>query len=177
MTQLYPIPLRKLLVSHPAHFISLGFGSGLSSKAPGTCGSLVAVPFLPYFWTLSPAIAIFLICIGFGFGVWCTGKTAQAMMTDDPGAIVWDEVIGMLITAFPVIAVKNWTALELSTSVYTVAYHSLVVFVLFRFIDILKPFPVAWADRKYHGGFGIMFDDFLAGVLASFIFVLFLFLI
>jgi len=144
--------LAKLSLSNPFHFLALGFGSGLAPKAPGTFGTLAA---LPLYWlmmdlTLSVYIAITLVITVVGF--WICDRTAKDMQVHDHGAIVWDEVAGMLITMIAA----------------PVSITSLVIgFALFRFFDILKPWPIKWLDKHVHGGFGIMIDDVLAGVFAA----------
>lgn len=144
--------LAKLSLTNPFHFLALGFGSGLAPKAPGTFGTLAA---LPLYWlmmdlSLSLFVAITVIITVVGF--WICDKTAKDMQVHDHGAIVWDEVAGMLITmiAAPV-------------SLTSVA----VGFVLFRFFDIVKPWPIKLLDRHVDGGFGIMIDDVLAGIFAA----------
>ncbi len=144
-------PLQNLRLSHPAHFLALGFGSGLSPVAPGTMGTLVTLPLV---WLLAFSgqtgylLVTLLACVA---GVWICGRTARDMGVHDHGAIVWDEVAGMLLTmiAVPV----NWLTL-------------LVGFLLFRMLDIFKPWPISYLDKHVHGGAGIMADDILAGVVA-----------
>lgn len=144
-------PLQHLRLSHPAHFLALGFGSGLSPIAPGTMGTLVTLPLvwlLAFSGQTSYLLITVLACIA---GVWICGRTARDMGVHDHGAIVWDEVAGMLLTmlAVPV----NWLTL-------------LVGFLLFRLLDILKPWPISYLDKHVHGGAGIMADDILAGLMA-----------
>lgn len=152
----------KTLIKKPAAFIAYGFGSGLSPKAPGTFGTLVAIPiyWLIQDWSLT-AYLIFTV-IAFLFGIWICQKTVDWLKQDDPGGVVWDEVVGYLVTM--IAAPKGWLWIVMG-------------FVLFRFFDILKPWPVNLADRKLHGGLGIMLDDILAGIysLAALQFVLMLY--
>jgi phosphatidylglycerophosphatase A len=162
--------LRHLLLKHPAHFFSLGFGSGLSPKAPGTCGSLAALPLVWFFWMLPFPSAVLVVLIAFVFGVWCTDVTAKAMKVEDPGAIVWDEIVGMLIAGLPL----NYFGFDQFTTIENLGFL-LFVFGFFRLFDIAKPFPVSWADQNFHGGFGIMLDDVLAGALASLVFLVLIF--
>lgn len=139
------------LFSHPANFFALGFGAGLARVAPGTVGSLVAIPF---FLLLSPANVFFylgLVIILFAFGVWCCEVSARLLGVHDHSGIVWDEIVGMLIALFAV--PKTWTYLVLG-------------FLLFRLFDIWKPWPIGWVDRKVGGGMGIMLDDVIAGLMA-----------
>ncbi|RHW76012.1 phosphatidylglycerophosphatase A [Colwellia sp. RSH04] len=138
-------------LASPIQFLALGFGSGLAPKAPGTFGTLAAIPLylvLMNLTTLYYAVATVLICIA---GVYICGKAAAEVGVHDHPAIVWDEIAGFLITMFMV----------------PFSIQSLVVgFLLFRFFDILKPWPISIADKKLKGGFGIMFDDILAGFFA-----------
>jgi phosphatidylglycerophosphatase A len=141
----------KLSLTNPVHFLALGFGSGLAAKAPGTFGTLAAVPLylllaqLSLPWYL--AIAVFCSVIG----IYICGKAAKDMGVHDHGAIVWDEVAGLLITMIAAPQGVIWLVIG---------------FGLFRFFDIVKPWPIRWLDAKVHGGFGIMIDDVLAGVFA-----------
>ncbi|WKE64912.1 phosphatidylglycerophosphatase A [Gallaecimonas kandeliae] len=144
-------PLKKLSLKNPWHFLALGFGSGLAPKAPGTFGSLAAIP-LFYLLALLPWPAYLALTLAAVLGgIAICARASHDMGVHDHGAIVWDEVAGMLITLF--LAPTQW-------------YWVLAGFALFRFFDILKPWPIGWADRKLHGGFGIMMDDVLAGLLA-----------
>lgn len=144
--------LSKLSLKNPIHFLALGFGSGLAPKAPGTFGTLAALPlyFLMMNLSLPVFVAITLIITIVGF--WICDIAAKDMQVHDHGAIVWDEVAGMLITMIAA----------------PVGLLPLVVgFVLFRFFDIIKPWPIKLLDRHVKGGFGIMIDDVLAGVFAA----------
>jgi phosphatidylglycerophosphatase A len=137
---------------NPVHFLALGLGSGLAAKMPGTFGTLAALPFvvlLSHFTSFSVYLAVTILVSL--VGIWICGKTAQDMGVHDDSSIVWDEVAGMLIT---MIAVPlSWQTL-------------LAGFVLFRFFDILKPWPISYLDKHVHGGFGIMIDDVLAGLFS-----------
>lgn len=133
------------------HFLALGFGSGLSPKAPGTMGTLAAIPIV---WGLSffgLSVYIAFLVLGTILGIYICGKTAADIGEHDHGAIVWDEIIGFAITMFLVPATL-WTLVA--------------GFILFRLFDIIKPWPISWLDRKVHGGTGIMLDDILAGIAA-----------
>ncbi|AAN56456.1 phosphatidylglycerophosphatase A [Shewanella oneidensis MR-1] len=143
--------LSRLSLKNPIHFLALGFGSGLAAKAPGTFGTLAAIPVylllaqLPLAWYLAAT----LVCVI--AGIYICDKAANDMGVHDHGAIVWDEVAGLLITMIAAPAGILWLA---------------VGFALFRLFDILKPWPIRWLDAKVEGGFGIMIDDVLAGVFA-----------
>lgn len=141
-------------LTNPVHFLALGFGSGLIKPAPGTWGTLAAVPL--YYLAMQTAasqltwylLLTAIICI---IGVYLCGKTADDVGVHDHSAIVWDEIAGFFITM--ILVQFSWQTL-------------LAGFVLFRFFDILKPWPIKVIDRSVHGGFGIMLDDILAGIFA-----------
>ena len=140
------------LWSHPANFFSLGFGSGLMPKAPGTFGTLAAVPI---YWFLLQGLALpwLLAVIGVSFviGIWlCDATTKKLGVHDHPG-IVWDEFVGLWISCIALPSGWLWL---------------LWAFVLFRIFDILKPWPIRWLDKRVPGGLGIMVDDVLAGLFA-----------
>ena len=147
-------PNAKFLMAHPAHFLALGFGSGLSPLAPGTAGTLWA--WLAYL-TLQPFMTqaqIGWLIVGAALvGWWACMVTAKHMGMLDPGSIVWDEVVAF------------WLVLWLVMP--TGLLGQFAAFVLFRFFDAVKPGPVGWADRRFKGpgalgSFGILFDDFVA---------------
>ncbi|MFT5573457.1 MAG: phosphatidylglycerophosphatase A [Cryomorphaceae bacterium] len=141
-------------LSNPVHFLALGFGSGLIKPAPGTWGTLAAIPvYLALVHLLPFGLLPYLLVTAFGFaiGVYLCGKTASDVGVHDHGAIVWDEIIGFLITM--ILFVPSWQNMALG-------------FIFFRFFDILKPWPIRLLDRHVHGGFGIMIDDVLAGIFA-----------
>ena len=154
MTDFIPQLNRRFLMSHPAHFIALGAGSGLSRLAPGTAGTLWAwaVFLLLQIW-LTPLQMGVLIAASTLVGWWACTITAQHMGVADPGAIVWDEVIAF------------WLVLWLVTP--TTFAGQLAAFILFRYFDAAKPGPVRWADSLFkgfgwRGGWGIIFDDLVA---------------
>jgi phosphatidylglycerophosphatase A len=135
----------------PVHWLAFGFGSGFFPVSPGTAGTLAAVPI----WLLMAGLPLWLYLtltlLGFAVGCYFCGKTSHDMGVHDHGGIVWDEFVGYWITmiAMPI----SWQA-------------ALTGFILFRIFDILKPWPIRWVDKKVHGGFGIMLDDVLAGLMA-----------
>lgn len=147
-------PSASFMLAHPAHFIALGFGSGLSPVAPGTAGTLWAwLSFLVLQRWLSPAGMGWLIAVSVLVGWWACTVTARNMRVADPGSIVWDEVVGF------------WLVLWLVMPAGLLG--QLLAFALFRFFDAVKPGPVAWADKTFkgfgwRGGFGILFDDLVA---------------
>ncbi len=147
-------PNAAFMLSHPAHVIALGFGSGLAPKAPGTVGSLWGwLSWLVLQNYLSPSAQITLIVFGLLLGWWACTVTARNMGISDPGSIVWDEIIAIWLI-FYLVMPSNFGG-------------QLAAFVLFRFFDAAKPGPVAWADQLFkgfgwRGGFGIMWDDIVA---------------
>ena len=138
----------RFLFSHPAHFLSFGFGSGLAKKAPGTFGTLVA---FPLFWLLEPRLSdtlfLMVLFVAFAAGVWICGVTGKALGVADHGGIVWDEIVAFMLVLFFTPPGWEW---------------SLLAFVLFRIFDIVKPPPIKHFDSNWHGGLGVMFDDLLA---------------
>ena len=144
--------VKRLRLSHPIHFLALGFGSGLAAKAPGTFGTLAAVPLYLLMCQLSLPVYLALTVFSVIIGVYICDKAAKDMQVHDHGAIVWDEVAGLLITMIAAPAGLTWL---------------IVGFIFFRFFDIIKPWRIRWLDAKVHGGFGIMIDDVLAGIFAA----------
>jgi len=140
------------MLRNPLHLLSLGFGSGLSPHAPGTMGTLVAVPLYLMLSRLELIAYLIAIASGFILGIYVCHYTSKALGVQDHSGIVWDEIIGYWITMIAVPA-PTWQWI-------------LTGFVLFRFFDIVKPWPVNLADKHLPGGFGIMIDDVLAGLYA-----------
>jgi phosphatidylglycerophosphatase A len=147
-------PGLRFMLSHPAHAIALGFGSGLSPVAPGTAGTLLAwLSYLALQNWLRPAEIGAVIAAALAIGWWACTVTAARMRVLDPGSIVWDEVIAFWIVLWLLMPAGFWPQFW--------------AFVLFRVFDAAKPGPVAWADDLFHGfgwrgGFGIIFDDLVA---------------
>lgn len=134
----------------PIQFLAFGFGSGLSPKAPGTFGTLAALPLYGLIanqplW-LYGGIVLFAAVIG----VWICDRASRALGVHDHPGIVWDEFVGLWIALYAVPVEAAWI---------------LAGFVVFRVFDIAKPWPIGWLDQKVSGGFGIMIDDIVAGVL------------
>lgn len=144
----------RFMWSHPAHCFALGFGSGLSPKAPGTVGTLWAwASYVLLTLFLNTAEMGLLIGVSILLGCWCCKVTAEHLGMSDPSAIVWDEIAAFWLVLW------LWLPAGLAGQI--------VAFVLFRWFDAAKPGPVGWADRAFHGpgwrgGFGIMFDDLVA---------------
>jgi phosphatidylglycerophosphatase A len=152
-------PTAAFAFSHPAHAIAFGFGAGLVPRGPGTAGTLAA-------WALGwlllqhyPALAVLALAAPlFLVGLWACGVTGRHLGVPDHGAMVWDEIVAFLIVLAIVPRELAWQA---------------GAFVLFRAFDIAKPPPIRAFERRWHGGFGVMFDDLLAAaytllVLAAF---------
>ncbi len=142
----------KQILTDPLLFLAFAGGSGLIKKMPGTCGTLAAIPLyvlLSQFDSWVFAVATVLASVG---GVPICTYAANQLGEHDYGGIVWDEVAGFLITmAFVPFS----------------GFNLLAGFALFRFFDIVKPWPIRWLDAKVEGGLGIMLDDIVAGVFAA----------
>jgi phosphatidylglycerophosphatase A len=138
-------------ITNPIHFLALGFGSGLLPKAPGTYGTLAAIPIYLLLAPLSINYYLLIVIIMSIAGIYICGKAAKDSGVPDHGAIVWDEIVGYLITMF--MMPTTWQSI-------------IVGFILFRIFDILKPWPISFVDKNLHGGLGIMVDDVLAGLAA-----------
>ena len=142
----------RMLLKKPVCFLAYGFGAGLAPKAPGTMGTVVA---LPLYWLLqdvSLPVYLLITFVAFIAGIWICQQAVDWLQQDDPSAVVWDEIVGYLVTM--IAAPTGWQWMVLG-------------FVLFRLFDIWKPWPISLADRKLHGGFGTMVDDLVAGIFAA----------
>ncbi len=145
--------LNKTVLTTPVHFLAFGFGSGLAPFAPGTFGTLMAVP-LYLLLSQLPLLGYLIITLFISIvGVWICGKSSEKLGVHDHSGIVWDEFAGFLITM--IMAPSGW-------------FWIVMGFALFRLFDIWKPWPISLLDKKVKGGFGIMVDDILAGVFALF---------
>lgn len=139
------------LLKDPGHFLSFGFGSGLSPYAPGTMGTLAAIPLFlcaAYFGNMTVLVSCIIISI---VGIYLCERTTRALGVHDHSAIVWDEIAGYFVTM-----------LFVPVSVVSV----IAGFLLFRLFDILKPWPISVIDSRLKGGLGVMLDDILAGIFA-----------
>jgi phosphatidylglycerophosphatase A len=154
-------PDARFLVSHPAHFIALGFGSGLMPRAPGTFGTLLgwALYALLSLAVSSPLVIAFLAVPLFFLGVWACDRTGRDLGVQDHGAMVWDEVVAFLPLA--AVASAAW-------------WLQAVAFVLFRLFDIWKPYPIRLVENNVKGGMGVMVDDLIAMAYAYVAFVVFI---
>ena len=141
-------PSYRLLLSHPAHFISLGFGAGLAPRAPGTAGTLAAWLLYPLLRApISDFVFLALLVSFFVAGLIAADRTGRALGVPDHGAIVWDEIVAFWLVLFFTPASLLWQS---------------IAFVLFRFFDIVKPQPIRWVDSRIKGGLGVMLDDVIA---------------
>ncbi|MGI9275791.1 MAG: phosphatidylglycerophosphatase A family protein [Endozoicomonas sp.] len=136
---------------NPIHFLAFGLGSGLAPKAPGTFGTLAAIPFFLIFQQLPLWNYLLVLLVSTVLGIWLCDRTSKDLGVHDHPGIVWDEFVGYWITM--IAAPKGWLWVILG-------------FVLFRLFDIWKPWPISWLDRRVHGGLGIMVDDIVAGGFA-----------
>lgn len=141
-------PGARFAFSHPAHVVALGFGVGLAPFAPGTFGTLLA---LPIWWLMGTRVAPleFFYALGFFFlaGVWACGVTGRHLGAHDHGAMVWDEVVAFLLVLALIPGEPIWQA---------------AAFLVFRAFDVAKPPPIRRFERRLAGGLGVMFDDLLA---------------
>jgi phosphatidylglycerophosphatase A len=136
----------------PVHVLAFGFGSGLSPWAPGTCGTVVAAILYLLFPPMHWAVYLLMILLTFVVGIWLCGKTSEDLGVHDHGGIVWDEFVGYWLTMFMAPAGWEWV---------------LGGFLVFRLLDILKPWPIKWFDSQIKGGLGIMVDDVIAGIIGA----------
>lgn len=153
-SEIHQQPIKRIqfkALKDPVVCIALGFGSGLSPKAPGTAGTLMSIPLYLLIQDL-PLLVYAIITLSIMLlGIWICSYSSNKLGVHDHPAIVIDEVAGFLITMFAVPTGWQWV---------------LAGFVLFRFFDALKPWPISWLDKNIHGGFGIMIDDVAAGLVS-----------
>ena len=146
-----PDNLARTVLSDPVHFLAFGFGTGLAPFAPGTFGSLPGV--LLFWLTLDLGLYVQLgvAAVLVAAGIWLCGESARRIGVHDHGGIVWDEIAGMYVTLL--VAPVSWQGF-------------VAAFVLFRVMDIVKPWPIRDLDHRIHGGVGIMLDDLVAALYA-----------
>jgi len=153
-------PSWRFVLRHPAHFIAFGFGAGLAPVAPGTWGTLLA---LPVYWLVSPWLEpvehLLVVAALFALGVWSCEATGRAIGAHDHGGMVWDEMVAFLLVLFFVPATLAWQA---------------AAFLLFRLLDIVKPPPIRYYERTFRNGFGVMLDDLVAAFYTLLIFAVFM---
>lgn len=145
-------PTFQQLLKNPVHLLAFGFGSGLAKKAPGTAGTLMAIPIYYGLFQMGENTYLTSLILVSLIGIWICGKTADDIGVHDHGGIVWDEIAGYLLTML-------WVSFSW--------LNVLLGFIYFRLFDILKPWPINALDRQVKGGFGIMVDDILAGLMAA----------
>ena len=146
-----PDKLARTVLTDPVHFLAFGFGTGLAPFAPGTFGS---IPGVLLFWAtanLGLYVQLGIVAALVAAGLWLCGESARRIGVHDHGGIVWDEIAGMYMT----LLAAPWTP----TGV-------VLAFVLFRVMDIVKPWPIRDLDHRIHGGLGIMLDDLVAALYA-----------
>ncbi len=160
MSKKSPIP--RGFLKNPIHLLALGFGTGCVPKIPGTIGTLVGVLFYLLIVYLPWSVYIGVTTCLFLLGVWLCDVTANHLNVHDHSGIVWDEIVGFLITM--IMVPPDWQFVLLG-------------FILFRLFDICKPWPIHWLDRKVSGGFGIMLDDVLAGIYSLIILQIIIYLL
>ena len=143
------LALKKVVFGSPSGFLAFGFGSGLSPFAPGTMGTLVAIPFIFVLRNLGNPGFWIVLGLLFLLGIGLCGHVSRKLGVHDHGGIVWDEMVGYWLSAAFVPLQWPWL---------------LAAFILFRVFDILKPWPIRQLDKKVSGGFGIMIDDVVAAL-------------
>jgi len=141
-----------VIMRDPVHLVAFGFGSGLSPWAPGTFGTLIAIPIVLFVMQFGFAAHLAFALLAAIFGIYVCGESAKRLGVHDHPGIVWDEITGFAVTMLTVPA-----------NLYSVVAG----FALFRLFDIWKPWPIRVADHRLHGGLGIMLDDVIAGIFAA----------
>ena len=184
MTQLYKPDVRKANVCPPCpptasvwekliYWLGIGLGSGLPKRAAGTWGTVgglvVAIPMLALgFWGF-----LAVTVMGALVGSYICGKTSDLMGVHDDPHIVWDEWVGMWVSLLPILWLHFYDDALLQGHQLSLLLLYFAAFVAFRFFDILKPFPIKWVDKNVSGGFGILIDDILAGLMAGVVLIVF----
>ena len=144
-------PRPGFVFSHPAHLVAFGFGAGLAPFAPGTFGTLLGWALGWALGGISPGLVLLAAGVFFLVGVWACEITGRHLGVADHGAMVWDEVAAFVLILAIVPRELAWQA---------------AAFVAFRFFDIVKPPPIRYFERRFGGGFGVMFDDIVAAAYA-----------
>lgn len=184
MTQLHKPDVRKANVCPPCpptasvwekliYWLGIGLGSGLPKRAAGTWGTVgglvVAIPMLWLgFWGF-----LAVTVVGALVGSYICGKTSDLMGVHDDPHIVWDEWVGMWVSLLPILWLHFYDDALLQGHKLSLLLLYFATFVAFRFFDILKPFPIKWVDKNVSGGFGILIDDILAGLMAGVVLIVF----
>lgn len=155
------------------YWLGIGLGSGLPKRAAGTWGTVgglvVAIPMLALgFWGF-----LAVTVVGALVGSYICGKTSDLMGVHDDPHIVWDEWVGMWVSLLPILWLHFYDDALLQGHQLSLLLLYFAAFVAFRFFDILKPFPIKWVDKNVSGGFGILIDDILAGLMAGVVLIAF----
>ena len=153
--------------------LAFWFGSGLSPIAPGTAGTLAALPLWFVMRPLPLIIYLPLVGVLFAFGCWVCGVSARRLGVHDHGGIVFDEVVGLLITCIPLLPALGFANGNWQKQIGWAA----AAFLMFRLFDIWKPWPIRVLDRRVGGGFGIMVDDLVAALYAAAVLTVLVFLV
>ena len=135
-------------------FVATGGWTGKVPIAPGTFGTLTGILFVLIFKIINPCYETLYVVALIIFAIWIADMAEKILKQKDPGCIVIDEIAGYVVTMAGI-----------SLSIYTI----IAGFILFRFFDIIKPFPVKYFERKFKGGPGIVLDDLIAGLLSAFV--------
>lgn len=146
-----PAPRTPHAFSSWIQFLAFGFGSGHAPKAPGTAGTLLAIPLYLLFCDLSLPMYTLLLVVSAALGIWLCGRASRELGVHDHPGIVWDEFVGYWITMWALPSSWLWVVAG---------------FLVFRLFDILKPWPISVCDKRVHGGVGIMLDDIVAGLIS-----------
>lgn len=184
MTQLHKPDVRKANVCPPCpptasiwekliYWLGIGLGSGLPKRAAGTWGTVgglvIAIPMLALgFWGF-----LAVTVMGALVGSYICGKTSDLMGVHDDPHIVWDEWVGMWVSLLPILWLHFYDDALLQGHQLSLLLLYFAAFIAFRFFDILKPFPIKWVDKNVSGGFGILIDDILAGLMAGVVLIVF----
>lgn len=167
-----PCPPTATAWEKAVYWLGIGLGSGLPKRAAGTWGTVgglvVAIPmlWLGFYGFLAVTVAGCLV------GSYICGKTSELMGVHDDPHIVWDEWVGMWVSLLPIFLWQNILQLSSVDTIQHGFYLIIVAFILFRFFDIIKPFPIKWVDKNVSGGFGILIDDVLAGIMSMIILII-----
>lgn len=155
-------PDPQVIMRDPVHLLAFGFGTGLSPIMPGTVGTLIGIPFFLAIYWLPWPVYLAVTALLFVVGIYLCGESARRLATHDHPGIVWDEIVGYLVTMMPLLP-------DLLGSQVTAPLWFWIIagFLAFRLFDIIKPPPIKQLDHKVHGGLGIMVDDLVAGVFAA----------
>jgi len=147
-----PLPVPRSVWEKPTHFVAFGFGSGAIPKAPGTFGTLMAIPFYLMMQPLTMLQYLILLILITSLSMWLCDNVSKEIQVDDHQGMCLDEIVGYLVTMFGAPHGFRWIVWG---------------FLLFRLFDILKPWPIYLIDQKVKGGVGVILDDVLAGIYSS----------